>query len=210
MTEDEARNWLAETFSPSAAVRLALEQYVAAIIVENDAQNLISAASVDHIWARHIVDCAQLVHLAIQNHAPAGHWVDIGSGAGLPGIVVALLVDRPVALVEPRRKRAEFLRHCCATLALERQVTVHHCTAERVFGLSAAILSARAVASFGDVLSMGAALSTAETLWLLPKGQKADKELREQRREVRRGFHVERSVTDSNAGILVGTLGRRR
>ena len=66
-------------------------------------QNLIAASTLEDIWHRHILDCAQLVRFEPQ---PGASWVDIGSGAGLPGIVVAALTEGPVTLVEPRRLRA--------------------------------------------------------------------------------------------------------
>ena len=69
-------------------------------------QNLVSASTLDQLWERHILDSAQLVRFEPR---PGASWVDIGSGAGLPGIVIACLVDGPGTLVEPRRLRAEFL-----------------------------------------------------------------------------------------------------
>ena len=59
------------------------------------------------MWQRHVLDSAQLLPLAA-NHD--GLWVDVGTGAGFPGMIIALATDRPVALVEPRRMRAQFLQ----------------------------------------------------------------------------------------------------
>jgi 16S rRNA (guanine527-N7)-methyltransferase len=106
-----------------------LEAYVALLREENVRQNLVSAATLDCVWERHILDSAQLVRFEPQAGAA---WIDLGSGAGLPGIVVACLVKGPVALVEPRRLRAEFLHKAAATLELN--VTVHAMKAERVSG----------------------------------------------------------------------------
>ena len=71
-----------------------------------------------HLWDRHILDSAQLVRFEPRAGAS---WVDIGSGAGLPGIVIACLVEGPVTLIEPRRLRAEFLHKVCESLGLERR-----------------------------------------------------------------------------------------
>jgi 16S rRNA (guanine527-N7)-methyltransferase len=80
-----------------------LEAYVSLLREENLRQNLVSAATLDSVWERHILDSAQLVRFEPR---PGAAWVDLGSGAGLPGIVIACLVEGPVALVEPRRLRS--------------------------------------------------------------------------------------------------------
>ena len=76
-----------------------LERYADLLREEAAKQNLVSAASLDALWERHIFDSAQLVKFAPDM---ASSWVDIGSGAGVPGIVIATLVEGPVTLVEPR------------------------------------------------------------------------------------------------------------
>ena len=68
----------------------------------------------DALWERHVLDSAQLVRFEPE---PGASWIDIGSGAGLPGIVIACLVDGPVTLVEPRRLRANFLEQGGSELA---------------------------------------------------------------------------------------------
>ena len=96
-----------------------LERYAGLLREENARQNLVSAATLEHVWDRHILDSAQLVR-----HEPrsGASWVDIGSGAGLPGVVIACIVDGSVTLVEPRRLRAEFLHRVVATLDLRATV----------------------------------------------------------------------------------------
>ena len=76
-----------------------LERYVARLKLASAAQNLISASTLDSVWERHILDSAQLVRFEPRAGAS---WVDIGSGAGLPGIVIAALTEGHVTLVEPR------------------------------------------------------------------------------------------------------------
>src|SRR3954449_2377290 len=69
-----------------------LEAYAALLVDENQRQNLVSPSTIDQLWERHVVDSAQLVRF--EPHAGAS-WLDIGSGAGLPGIVIACLIDGP-------------------------------------------------------------------------------------------------------------------
>ena len=181
-----------------------LEAYAGLLKAESQRQNLVSASSLEHLWERHILDSVQLVRF--EPHAGAS-WVDVGSGAGFPGIVIACLVEGPVLLVEPRRLRAEFLRDVVAALGLG--ATVECATAERITGRFG-VITARAVASLGKFLEMSQHLSTEKTLWVLPKGRGAQSELAEARRAWQGVFHVEPSVTDADSRIVVGTRVRAK
>jgi 16S rRNA (guanine527-N7)-methyltransferase len=176
-----------------------LERYVALLREESARQNLVSAATLDTVWDRHIIDSAQLVRY---EPCAGASWIDIGSGAGLPGIVIACLVEGPVTLVEPRRLRAEFLHKAAESLRL--RVNVHCAKAERVAGTFDAI-TARAVAPLTQLLKISAHLSTRKTVWALPKGRSAPAELAEARRAWQGDFRVEPSVTDAESYIVVGT-----
>jgi 16S rRNA (guanine527-N7)-methyltransferase len=162
-------------------------------------QNLVAHSTLDDVWERHILDSAQLVRFEPDAGAS---WLDIGSGAGLPGMVVACLVEGPVALVEPRRLRAEFLREAAETLGLSRRVAVHHAKVERLSG-QFGVITARAVASLPRLLEISSHLSTKKTVWVLPKGRGARTELAEAQRAWQGVFHVERSVTDADSYIVV-------
>jgi 16S rRNA (guanine527-N7)-methyltransferase len=176
-----------------------LAEYATRLRAEAKRQNLISESSIGELWERHIVDSAQLTRF---EPFPGASWADIGSGAGLPGIVIACLVNGPVTLVEPRRLRAEFLRELTAALGLN--ATVESIRAERVEGRFD-VITGRAVAPLPRFLGMCHHLSTRKTLWVLPKGRTAQSELEEVRRSWQGVFHVEQSVTDENSKIVVGT-----
>jgi 16S rRNA (guanine527-N7)-methyltransferase len=191
------RNVSRETFEK-------LEAYAALLKEENRRQNLISGSTLDHLWDRHILDSAQLVRF--EPHSGVS-WADIGSGAGLPGIVISCLVDGDVALIEPRRLRAEFLHKLCESLRLG--ATVFHGKAERAGG-KYDVITARAVAPLAELLKISAHLSTRNTVWALPKGRRAERELAEARQSWQGVFHVEQSVTDPESLIVVGTGVRAR
>jgi len=176
-----------------------LEAYVALLQDENQRQNLISRAAAGDVWTRHILDSAQLVRFEPRAGAS---WADIGSGAGLPGVVVACLVDGPVTLIEPRRLRAEFLRTVAEQLALN--VTIAAMKVERLEG-QVEVITGRAVASLDRFLAISHHLSTRKTVWALPKGRSAHSELVEAQRAWQGVFHVEQSVTDADSYIIVGT-----
>jgi len=176
-----------------------LEAYAGLLRGENQRQNLISATTLDLLWERHILDSAQLVRF--EPHAGAS-WVDIGSGAGLPGIVVACLVGGPVTLVEPRRLRADFLHRAAESLSLKAKIVLGK--AERAGG-KYDVITARAVANLSQLLEISAHLSTRKTTWVLPKGRNAERELADAQQAWQGAFHVERSVTDPESRIVVVT-----
>jgi 16S rRNA (guanine527-N7)-methyltransferase len=184
-----------------------LERYVDCLSSGAAEQNLIAPSTHAHIWERHVLDSAQLVRF---EPFRAASWVDIGSGAGLPGLVVALLVEGPVTLVEPRRLRAEFLQRTAASLDLSSRVRVESNRVERVSG-TFDVICARAVAPLARLLEISQHLSTTKTVWALPKGRSALTELVEVQRAWQGAFHVEKSVTDIGSYIVVGTgVGKKR
>lgn len=176
-----------------------LERYGDLLIAENDQQNLISRSTIDSLWERHITDSAQLVRFAAR---PDSSWLDIGAGAGLPGIVISILTVGPVTLVEPRRLRAEFLSRCVETLRLGTRVTVRCEKVERTPG-SFDTITARAVASIDKLFAIGSHLSHAKTRWILPKGQSGRKELEDARARWQGRFSTEPSITDGQAVIVL-------
>ena len=176
-----------------------LEAYAALLREEARRQNLVSTSTLEHLWERHILDSAQLVRF---EPFQAASWIDIGAGAGLPGIVVSCCVVGPVTLIEPRRLRAEFLHKVSESLALDTHVVATK--AERAEG-KYDVITARAVANLAKLLKVSAHLSTRKTVWALPKGRQAERELAEARRTWQGAFHVEPSVTDAESQIVVAT-----
>ena len=207
MTEDEARIWLDRQFGVSRETSDRLAAFVDYLKAEAAGQNLVSASTLDHIWARHIVDSAQLLAFA---PAGAGQWIDLGAGAGFPGIVVALLGDYHVTLVESRAKRIDYLNRAIAYLGLTARAVVAGMPVERLEAGEFDVISARAFAPLPKLLDLSARFSTDKTKWLLPKGRNAVNELEEARKAWDLDFSVQPSVTDPDAGILVGNvLGKR-
>ena len=202
MTEDEARAWTAARFDSEAIGRL--DRLAAIVAAETQRQNLIAGSTVDAIWARHIVDSLQLVALG-----PEGMWLDIGTGAGFPGLAVAAVEpEREMILVEPRRLRADYLRNAADSLGLGH-VTVIAAKVEAVRE-KAKVISARAVSRIDALLASAVQCSNNETIWLLPKGRNADEEVAEARRTWHGVFHVEQSITNPDSAIVIARGVRRR
>lgn len=180
-----------------------LRRYAALLVEENQRQNLVAKSTLDDLWRRHIDDAAQLVSY----DARSATWLDIGSGAGLPGIVVAILTGNPMVLVEPRRLRAEFLQRVVDELGLDAAVVQ-----SKVEGIKRSpvdIITARAVASIDRLFGMAAHLSHNGTRWVLPKGRTANSELDEARKTWQGDFRLEPSRTDPDAQILIASRVRR-
>ena len=203
-SEPAARAYVERWADPQALERL--DRFAARLLEENTRQNLISKASQETLWLRHFADSAQLLEhvpretLAANNSAP---WLDLGTGAGFPGLVIAILLPQfPVILVESRARRVEFLESCARELQLE------HCKVigerlEKIEPFPVSVISARAFAPLEKLLSLSAPFSTKATRFLLPKGRSAAHELSTQKTSIRNMFHVEHSLTDRDAGIIV-------
>lgn len=206
MTEEDARAWVRTRFGVSRETQLAA--FGELVRAESQRQNLVAASTLDQLWTRHLLDSAQLVPLA--EGAGQGAWVDIGSGAGFPGIVVAALIERPVVLVEPRGKRATFLADAARDLGLGNIQVVAAKVEAFQPDAPAAIVSARAVAALPALLASAAHCTTPSTIWLLPKGRSAQSEVEAARQSWQGSFHVEQSITESQSMIVVARGVRRR
>lgn len=183
-----------------------LDRYASLLLDENQRQNLISRPSEASLWLRHIADSAQLLEhadLDALTRSTVGPWLDLGSGPGLPGLIISILrPGLPVVLVESRGRRVEFLERCVADLGLDNCL-VRGDRLERVEPFDAGIISARAFAPLEKLLSLSAPFSTKHTRYLLPKGRSAAHELKRAKLPIRKMFHVKHSLTDADAGIIV-------
>jgi 16S rRNA (guanine527-N7)-methyltransferase len=204
-TENEARAYVAG-LTTDAEGMARLETFAALVLEENQRQNLIAKATEPHLWQRHIADSAQLLeNVSRETLGPnaQGPWLDLGSGPGFPGVVIAALRPQmPVVLVESRARRVEFLEHVVATLGLAK-CRVEGQRLERVTPFAARAISARAFAPLPKLLALSAPFSTRDTAYVLPKGRSAAQELQTVKPSIRAMFHVKHSLTDPEAGIIV-------
>ena len=199
-SETQAREYVGKFTSNEGLNRL--DRLAAALSAENESQNLVSKSSLEHVWVRHFADSAQLLeHVPRETHGP---WLDLGSGAGFPGLVLATLrPDTEVILIESRKLRIDWLSTMKAELGLTNCV-IEGQKLQNVEACEAGIISARAFAPLAKLLRLSARFSTARTHWVLPKGRSAAQEVQELPKSERQMFHVEQSMTDADAGIVVG------
>ena len=205
--EVEAKAWLLDLPEWSALAAERLEALTALLTEENAKQNLVSAASLCAVWRRHIADSAQLLRFVPREASST--WLDLGTGAGFPGMVIAVL--RPecaVVMAESRGRRIEWLERVAATLGLAN-AEIAGVTVEALPKRPFRTISARAFAPLPKLLELSAGFSTSDTVWLLPKGRSARQELSELN-GWNHVFHVEQSLTDPDSGVIVGTLAGRK
>ena len=209
MTEAEAKEWLTTSLGVSRETMESLDAFVAFLKRESASQNLIAASTIEDIWSRHIVDSAQLLTFTDRSR-PETKWLDLGSGAGFPGLIIALLTDFEVTLVESRARRIEYLQRAVEMLDISGRVTVMGMPLERMKTDPFSVISARAFAPLPKLFELAARFSTNNTLWLLPKGRNAATEWSDVKTVWDGVFSVKQSITDADAGILVGTLAGKR
>jgi 16S rRNA (guanine527-N7)-methyltransferase len=155
------------------------------------AVNLVGASTLEDPWRRHMLDCAQLVP-----HVPAGAQtvLDLGSGAGLPGLVLALLGVPGVQLVESDQRKVLFLRE--AARITGAPVVIHARRIEQLGGLAADVVTARALAPLPRLLALAEPLLTPRSLCLFLKGKTGERELT----DARQSWHMTAEVVPSRSG----------
>jgi 16S rRNA (guanine527-N7)-methyltransferase len=148
-----------------------LVRFVALLEKWNAHINLVAPRSLGDVWRRHLLDSAQIAPLAERT----GRWLDIGSGAGFPGLVVAMMGHPDIHLVESDGRKATFLRE--AARITDTAVTIHNVRSENLAPQQAAVVSARAVAPLQRLLPLVSRHLAKNGVCLLLKGQDIDEEL---------------------------------
>lgn len=204
MDEAAARQWLLDVLRVPRETIEKLELFTALLRSENEVQNLVSRSSLEFLWARHIVDSAQLVLFA-----PAeATWLDLGTGAGFPGLIVGALHRGAVTLVEPRKLRVDFLRRAAELIGAP--VVIASSKIEAFDGGPFDVISARAFAPLARVFDLAQRFSAPATRWILPKGKNAKSELEAAESLWQGDFRLEPSLTDPDARIVIAERVRRR
>jgi 16S rRNA (guanine527-N7)-methyltransferase len=195
---DPGYQWFVERDNVSRETLVRLDNFANLITRENETQNLIAASTIPTLWWRHFVDSAQLL-----DHVPtARNWLDLGSGPGLPGLVLAILSEAHITLVESRKKRVDFLLHATRQLDLDN-VSIVGSRVEVMPTATFDAISARAFAPLDRLLPLAHRFTRPNTHWVLPKGRSARDELEQARGSWQGRFRIEPSVTDSEAAIIV-------
>ena len=180
-----------------------LERYHDLLVAWQSRMNLVGPATLPDTWSRHFRDSAQLAPLT--GGLSSGRWLDMGSGAGFPGLIVALLSDFAVELVEATAKKCAFLNAVVAECGIGNAI-VHNARVEALTPFPADIISARACAPLDKLFGWGKRFARPDTVWILPKGSRYLAEVRDAERSFRFSWTPIPSRTDPDARILVAKL----
>ncbi len=178
-----------------------LETFDALLKKWNPKINLVSRKSLADVWVRHISDSLQ-VYSCLK---ASGHWVDLGSGGGFPGVIVAIVasVENPalnVTLVESDQRKSAFLRTVLRETGSVGTVITDRI--ENIEPLDADILSARALSDLPRLLEFSQRHLKSTGIGLFPKGATWKKEVEEAKQEWNFDFEAVKSVTEPSAVVL--------
>lgn len=157
--------------------------------------NLIGPATVKEPYTRHVLDAAQIVQ-----HVPRGTILDVGSGAGIPGLVWSIFMSNPIYLCERIVKKASFLSDTTRKLSLGKN---HHIIADDVANVIEQfdIITGRAVTNISEFLHLTQHCAHKDTLYILPKGKDFEKELNGALDEWRFDVDIKKSIVQDTSKI---------
>ena len=179
-----------ETMARLAAYAALLERWQSAV-------NLVGSGTLSDIWGRHIMDSAQLFSLL---PSPSGRIIDLGSGAGFPGLVLAIMGATDVELVEANTKKCTFLREVAR--ATNTQVVIHNERIEKIPPRVASVITARALAPLPWLLNYANAFVGPKSICLFLKGRRLHQELTDARKTWKMGVATIPSLTDAGGTVL--------
>jgi len=185
------------TFNVSRETVDRLRAYADLLVKWNPRINLVSPDSIPNLWSRHIADSAQLLRFIPQN---TPNLLDVGSGAGFPGLVLAIMGATGVHLVESDQRKCAFLREAARVSGVP--VTVHAERIEKVPPFEAAVVTARALAPLAKLLDWTAPFRADSTICLFLKGLAVEGELTEACKQWTMGIERQQSLTDPSGTIL--------
>lgn len=199
----------AAEFDVSRETLAKFDRYAALLAEWQQRMNLVGPSTLPDVWQRHFRDSAQLVALSpTLGHKPV--WLDIGAGAGFPGIVLALLGAGEIHLVESIAKKARFLATVVDELGLGDRVRVHNGRVESLTVFRADVITARACANLAQLFDWGLRFAASSTRWLLPKGVTVEEEMAAARQIFAFEAELIPSISDERGRIVVAEQVRRK
>ncbi|GAB5447208.1 16S rRNA (guanine(527)-N(7))-methyltransferase RsmG [Gymnodinialimonas sp.] len=200
MTTDEAKAWIAERVSRETMERL--ELFHTLLLKWQKTINLVAPSTLDEAWSRHFVDSAQIFELVPK---AATHWLDLGSGGGFPGLVVAAMArdtqpQLSVTLVESDIRKCGFMREAARKMDVQAEILAHRIS--DIPPQSADVISARALSQLLTLIDHATPHMTAKTCLLFPKGSSYKAELESLSLDWQSKADAIASVTDPDAVVL--------
>lgn len=192
----------AARFAVSRETQVKLDAFAAILLRWNARINLIGRSTESQLWIRHMADSAQLWALRPKS---VTHWVDMGAGAGFPGLVIAAFAqseapDVRITLVESDARKCAFLAE--AARAMDVQPFIRAERIEAIPPLKADVLSARALAPLESLLEYVTKHRRPDGIGLFPKGEAVHKEIEAAAGRWRFEYRIHPSVTESQGAIV--------
>ena len=196
-----------------------LETYAALLSKWQAKINLVGPATLPDLWRRHFLDSAQLIPLldslpraggGSSSIGGGGVLVDLGSGAGFPGLVLAIMTDWRVHLIDSDQRKCAFLRQVALDCGVGTQVTIHAQRIEQVSGIAADVVTARACAPLDELLALAAPIVGEAGHCLFLKGAQAEEELTQAGRRWTMRVAKRGSISDPAGTILIITQLKRK
>ncbi len=194
---NNVKNYLLNEYNVSQETFLCLEQYVVLLLKWNRSINLISKSTVKHVWSRHILDSAQLISFINSTNIV----LDIGSGSGLPGLVLSILGVKHLRLVDSDLRKSVFLQE--AKKFSKNKVEVHNCLFTDLKIAIIDIITCRALTNVDDLLDMvSKKLGHIKSKLLLPKGKNWQEEIDMAKKKWNFEYTIYPSITNNQAVIV--------
>lgn len=191
-----------DAFSVSRETEERLSIYANLLSKWNPKINLVAKSTIDDMWSRHFADSAQLFQFRDPAHI---HWLDVGSGAGFPGLVIAAMAldtaaDLRVTLIESDQRKSAFIRNVIRETGVTATIITDRI--EKVPPQNADIISARALADLTQLMAISERHRKKQGLCLFLKGRKAEDELTKAGEDWHMDVSQFPSLTDPDASVI--------
>ena len=197
MLNDKFVKFCDDNFDDGKSILTKLTEYKKILIKENENMNLIGKSTIIDLDERHLLDCIQIVKYLPQHEKSI---MDIGTGAGLPGIILSIIGFKNLHLVEKSPKKSSFLENCKLRLGLN--YVVHNTSISEISNLNVDYITARAFASIEKIIYMTKKIINKQTKFILHKGKSYLTEL--ESINTQKYFWVTHpSITSSESKIII-------
>ena len=193
---------LGEQFSLDPMALGHLNTYYELLVKWQKTINLVGPKTIEEFWQRHLLDSLQLVTLIrpVQQQSPNSSLVDFGTGAGIPGLLLALSGIEQVTLVESDVRKSAFLKEVLR--ATNHKISIENNRIEKIPPRPFGIITARALASLPQLLTFSYPFVTEETQLIFPKGTKVEEELADSKTNWLFDCQRHKSLT-SDSGVIL-------
>lgn len=174
-----------------------LEDFVLLLLQENQNFNFIGNSTIEDIWNRHILDCAQLLRFIENKNSK---FADLGSGAGFPGIILSILGLREIHLIEKAFRKCEFLRR--AKLFSQKRIFIHQTKLEELAAIEFDCITSRALAPLDQLLAYSKKFLKKDGYCLFLKGKNLSSELEIAKKNFQFEYELHPSLTSSESNII--------